>query len=160
MRRRTYLSGVTALGAGLAGCGGGAGTTDDDPADDDTGGPSGEGTDDGTTDDDPADDDSRSGPPQVAFAFDYAATGDGDGELTVTHSSGEHVRAASLVLRGDFEGVASGGTWLDYDGSASGDVDGDSAVVAGDSVTVPVPSEYEMRVIWETGDDSAILATA
>jgi hypothetical protein len=45
-------------------------------------------------------------------------------------------------------------------GSASGEVDGESAVVAGDRVEVGVRSSYELYVVWESedGDQSATLA--
>ena len=160
MRRRTYLTGVTMLAVSLAGCGGGDTETTDGETDD---GPSDDSSDNDpavdTTTDQPADDDSRTTPPSVAFSFDYVADGDGTGELTIYHESGETVRAASLILRGDFHNVASGGTWLDYQGMASGTVDGDPALTAGDSVTVPVESGYEMNVVWETSGESALLAT-
>jgi hypothetical protein len=163
MRRRRYLVGVTALATALAGCGD-SGDDTETTGGETTGESSGDGptdtrTTDSTTTDGTQPSSDRSSPPSVVFSFDYTADGDGTGELTIYDASGETVRAASIVLRGDFDNVASGGTWLDYGGEASGTVDGDPAVTPGDSVTVPVESGYEMNVIWETGDASAILTS-
>jgi hypothetical protein len=160
MRRRSYLAGVTALAASLAGCGGGDTETTDDETDDGPGDDSADSapTDETTTDEGSADDDSPSAAPSVAFSFEYAVGDSGSGDLTITHTSGDHVRAGSLVLRGEFD-AASGGTWLDYEGSASGDLGDDPAVVAGDSVTVSAGSAYEISVVWEGEDTSATLST-
>jgi len=155
MRRRAYLTGVTAVAAAAAGCGtsGETETTDDAPNDDSSDDdPADETTTDGSTDDD-----SRTTAPSVAVSFDYMVGDGSGGELTITHTSGDTVRAGSLVLRGQF-GAASGGTWLDYGGGASGDVGGDPAVVAGDSVTVSAGSDYELNVVWEGEGTSAVLA--
>ena len=106
----------------------------------------------------------RSGPrrtaPAISFEFDYDST---RGTVEITHSGGDSVRVRSLSIRG--EGFADAaradmtgpGQWR---GSASGEVDGESAVVAGDRVEVGVRSSYELYVVWESedGDQSATLA--
>lgn len=141
MRRRSYLLGVLAV-SGLAGCGGD--TEDEEPAEDD---------DEDTPDPDDSDTmggDEQPAMPAAAFAVDY----DGESqELTVTLESGETIRASNLYVRGD--GVDDRQWSAD---SASGSIQGEPAVRAGDSLTLTgVPSDYEVRVVWETGDDSAVL---
>lgn len=93
--------------------------------------------------------------PQAVFDFEY----DSAGELTVTHQGGDNVGASQLVIQG--QGLGTTGTWSDLGGSASGDLDAQPAVVAGDSVTVAAEPDYEVRVIWQRADGStsAVLAS-
>jgi len=100
------------------------------------------------------------GAPQVSFAFDYESTGDGVGRLTITHEGGDTVARDALFLRGNGFATVDGADQTEpgpWQGSASSDGDG---VVAGDSVTVGVTSEYVLNVVWEPsdGDSSATLA--
>jgi hypothetical protein len=83
----------------------------------------------------------RPRPPQVVFSFDYRSSG----ALTITHDGGDTVAADQLRIRGD--GVSR--RWGER-----------GTVSAGDSVTVQVPADAEVRVIWtaERGDTSATLA--
>lgn len=92
--------------------------------------------------------------PQVSFSFDY----DSAGTLTITHQGGDHVRADSLIVRGEL--LDATGSWTDLGGSASGDIGGEPAVVAGDRVTVGAESNSRVSIIWESseGDTSAMLA--
>lgn len=79
--------------------------------------------------------------PQASFTFDYES----DGTLTVTHDGGDRIPADQLRIIGD--GVSR--HW------------GESGTVtAGDSVTVQVPADATVRVIWSgpEGEDSATLA--
>lgn len=85
--------------------------------------------------------------PQVAFEFEYAAD---PGRLTITHHGGDNVRASALSIRGENHAV---GTWSELGGDASGDISGEPAVVAGDSVTIDADPDYVARVIWEGQDD-------
>ena len=108
----------------------------------------------------PMEGDPGSTAPQISFEFEYEATGDGEGLLTVTHYGGDTVQADQLFLRGSgFAGVdgadqTSAGQWQ---GTVGGD---DGGVVAGDSVDVGVTADYEVGVVWESGDgaSSATLA--
>lgn len=85
-------------------------------------------------------------PPQVAFTWEYSL----EGSLTITHMSGELVRAGNLYVRGE-AGSAQTGRWDSIGGSASGSHEGDSAVTAGDSVSLAdVPADYQLSVVWET----------
>ncbi|WP_136717527.1 twin-arginine translocation signal domain-containing protein [Halorientalis salina] len=101
--------------------------------------------------------------PQVAFSFEYEATGDGTGTVAITHDGGDTVRQSELYVRGtgfaDVSGVdmTAGGQWA---GSTNRDLDDGPAVVAGDRVTLGVESDGELRVIYEAsdGDTSATLA--
>lgn len=92
--------------------------------------------------------------PTAAFTFDY----DPSAELvTVSHAGGAGVRADRLRLEGDSLTAAPDadmdgpGPWA---GSTGGTVDGEPAVLAGDSVTVGVEPDYVLRVVWTTADGS------
>ncbi|RXK50186.1 hypothetical protein [Halorientalis pallida] len=104
-------------------------------------------------------------PPQVSFSWDYERRGDGVGITTVSHDGGDSVRASELVFRGDgFVGAGStpetvageldvtesGGQWPAA--FASGNVDGDAAVVAGDQARLGVASDAEISLVWESAD--------
>lgn len=98
--------------------------------------------------------------PQVNFAFEFDADA---GTLTVTHQSGDFVAQSALYVRGsgfaDREGVDMTGPGQ-WQGSTSGEQNGEPAIVAGDRVTIGVTSGYEIRLVWESesGDTSATLA--
>lgn len=98
--------------------------------------------------------------PQVAFEWEFEPADGDTGRLTITHTSGEHVRADRLRVAGSgFADVSdtdqtSAGSWA---GSASGDQDGNPAVVAGDRVTLGVTSDYEIELIWDGPDGSVVL---
>lgn len=95
--------------------------------------------------------------PAVNFSFEWAEESTG-GTLTITHNSGDSIKAAELFIRGT--GLADTGRWNSLGGSASGDIDGEPAVVAGNHVEVGADSAYDVRVVWEDseGDSSATLA--
>lgn len=90
--------------------------------------------------------------PTVSFDFDYRATGDGRGVLTVTHDGGETLDVDQLSIRGDLADVAGAdhtepGPWVTR---------GDGTLEMGDSTTVGVRSDpvgpessCEVRVVWE-----------
>jgi hypothetical protein len=96
--------------------------------------------------------------PAVAFSFDYDESA---GTVEITHDGGDTVRASALRIRGagfadaDRADMTSGGQWR---GSASGEIDGESAVVAGDRVLVGVDGDYELAVVWEP-EDGRVSAT-
>jgi hypothetical protein len=103
---------------------------------------------------------SRPVAPQIMFSYEY----DSDANtLRITHDGGDTVKRSELYLRGRGFSAVSGvdqtgnGVWQ---GSASGTNGGEPAVVAGDSVTVGVDADYDMRVIFQSqdGDTSATLA--
>ena len=112
-------------------------------------------------------------PPQVSIAWEYESRGDGVGVLTATHTGGDSVRASQLSFRGsgfqpasaipetaagDLDVTESGGRWPAA--NASGNIDGNAAVVAGDQARLGVTSDFEISVVWESedGDTSATLA--
>lgn len=82
--------------------------------------------------------------PTANFAFDYDG---GEEELIVTHEGGERLPVENVYLRGDgFE--EEGESW-------DGDVDSDSRIVTGNSVTLTkVKNDFELRVVYETPDVS------
>jgi len=85
---------------------------------------------------------------------------DRDGEsITITHESGDSVRADELYVRG--EGLDRTGSWEALGGSG-GDDDGRLVVRVGDSLTLPAASEVTIRIVWEHSgsDQSAVLTTA
>lgn len=92
--------------------------------------------------------------PQVSFAIEYDSD---ERALTITHQGGDTVVASNLSVYGD--GIERTGTWEELGGTTSGTSDGEPSVTAGDRVTVGVTSEYSVRVVWESGQDSATLAT-
>jgi hypothetical protein len=101
--------------------------------------------------------------PQVAFSFEYEATGEGTGTVAITHDGGDTVRQSELYVRGtgfaDVSNVdmTAGGQWA---GTTNGTVDDEPSVAAGDMVTLGVESDAELRVIFEDtdGNTSATLA--
>jgi len=129
--------------------------------------------------------------PQASFSIDYSESSNPiggssnyDGNLTVTHDSGDPVTNTELYLRGDNVCQASSfsnidnDSWLAYDDSAmncgggagpgpdssstsSGSTEGSTAVVAGDRLTTGVNDDYELSVVFESveGDSSSTLAT-
>ncbi|WP_302082184.1 ABC transporter substrate-binding protein [Salinibaculum rarum] len=92
--------------------------------------------------------------PQVSFEITHNSD---DGTLTITHEAGDTVVASNLFVYGD--GLARTGSWEELGGSASGQSGGEPAVTAGDRVTVGAASEYSVQVLWESGQDSATLAS-
>jgi hypothetical protein len=112
-------------------------------------------------------------PPQVSFSFEYESRGDGVGVTTVSHDGGDSVRASELVFRGSgfvdagsipdtvagqLDVTESGGQWPAA--SASGTIEVEAAVVAGNQARLGVASDAEISVVWEStdGDVSATLA--
>ena len=95
--------------------------------------------------------------PSASFSFDD----DGSSEVTVTHDSGDAIPVANLYIRGN-SNLDHTGQWDDSSftnqGTASGSQDGESAVTSGDSVTVGYSGDYELRVVWDNGDNSATLS--
>ncbi len=94
-------------------------------------------------------------PPRGSFTFELESRGSDRGLLTVTRQSGDVIPADELYVRGesfadvDEAEMTESGSWA---GSASGSADGGSAVVSGDSVSVGVRMDYEVRVVWEASD--------
>jgi len=108
----------------------------------------------------PIPDDSGRGVPRVEFTFEYESSGDGQGVLTITHSSGDTVPADELFVRGSgFADVSDADQTVagQWQGTASGD---DSAVVAGDFVDVGVTGDYELQIVWEATDGNSAATLA
>jgi len=107
--------------------------------------------------------------PQASFSTDYSSNsslGTYDGDLTITHDSGDSIVDDELYLRGDnFRESGNNQSWAGYVGednaTVSGTSEGDSAVVAGDRADVAANSSYELSVVFESaeGDSSSTLAT-
>jgi len=102
--------------------------------------------------------------PQASFSIDYAS-GAGvslDGLVTITHDSGDPIVDDELYLRGD--GLNETGAWGSTDitdKTASGQSEGETAVVAGDRAKVSASSDYDLNVVFEAseGDASSTLAS-
>lgn len=83
-------------------------------------------------------------------------------ELTITHDGGDAILQDELYIRGSGLGIGSTSpqTWQnlissesDITGSASGSVDGTTAVVAEDSLTLEdATKSYELEVIWQSSE--------
>ncbi len=94
--------------------------------------------------------------PSASFSFeeDFSTS---DNEVVVTHDSGDSIDATELYLRGN---VNTSESWKEKGGAASGS-DDSSEVTSGDSVGVDVtPGDYEVRVVWDNGDNSATLSSS
>jgi hypothetical protein len=102
--------------------------------------------------------------PQASFSFNYAETTDSGGYVEITHDGGDVIRAEELTIRGDgFADTRAStdetihmvrpGQW------PAEQTTGDDEVTAGISVRVGVRSDYDLSVVWQSGEDSAVLAT-
>lgn len=82
-------------------------------------------------------------PPNVSFSFEYDIDAE---QLTVQHDGGDAVEASRLR----FEGDANLSVESDFEGT----------VTAGDTATLSVSSDAEVRIVWEgkEGDTAATLA--
>lgn len=97
--------------------------------------------------------------PSATFTFDYGggegSSSGGASTLTISHGSGDSFDPQELFVRGDgfadVEGVdmTEPGSWA---GQASGSLDGSSAVVSGDTVTVGATDDFEIQIVWEATD--------
>jgi flagellin-like protein len=105
--------------------------------------------------------------PTADFSFDYNPDA-GNGEVTITHTGGQNIRADEIAIRGRNLAI-SGYTHSTWSSNASnsagattsGSLEGVSAVVSGDSWPIDVGgSDYIVRVVWEAsaGDTSNELA--
>ena len=96
--------------------------------------------------------------PTAAFSFDFDSSA---GVVEITHDGGDTIQAGNLRITGSgFANVGGAdmtgpGRWR---GSASGTIDGEPAVVAGDRVTVGLRSDGEIRLVWRGDGSSATLA--
>jgi flagellin-like protein len=119
--------------------------------------------------------------PQASMSVDYSETGSAinsnDGNLTITHDSGDPIVDDELYVRGDnFCNAADNGgaddSWPEYDGActggtstasstATGSTEGETAVVAGNRLKTGADSNYDINVVFEAseGDASATIAS-
>jgi flagellin-like protein len=95
--------------------------------------------------------------PTINFDSDYSSgTGPtGQGALNVSVSGGDSVPVSQLSFSGDVNQVGTSGTsdntWPTD--NATGTIEGETAVSAGDEVVVYVNSEpYEVNVVWTSSD--------
>lgn len=87
-------------------------------------------------------------PPQVLFESDYDERA---GEVTITHAGGDTIQAGSLVV----QTANRSDTWADLsEGHGVGD-----DVSAGDSVTLAVESDVTVRIVYDDGEQRAMLST-
>lgn len=89
--------------------------------------------------------------PTANFDASYDESAD---TVTVSHEGGQDILAANLYVRGESLASSDTGNWVDdASGEATGSMDGESAVMSGDSATVSVSGEeYVLRVIWRSPD--------
>lgn len=93
--------------------------------------------------------------PTVSFDYDYRATGDDRGVLTITHDDGEALDAGNLSLRGSGFADVPGATHTEPGPWAAGS---DGPVDTGDSVTVGVTGDCEIDVVWSSPEGRTIQA--
>jgi len=110
--------------------------------------------------------------PTAEFQFDYGSYDNGSGYLVIEHAGGDSIPKSELFIRGtglenpnsNNNGLTgNSGKWTnsDIDGSTSGEISGESAIVSGDRGNISaVASDYEANVVWEApeGDQSSTLA--
>jgi hypothetical protein len=101
--------------------------------------------------------------PAVAFEMEYEESqseGAATGVLTITHTSGDTLNASNVSIRGSgivaVDGAAPDVTSPDTRWATATGVE---EIAAGNAITVGVEADYEVLVVWETGDTSAILVT-
>jgi len=100
--------------------------------------------------------------PQASFSTEYSPSTNGidgrDGNLTITHESGDAIVVDELYLGGENIQQSNESTWEDFDGAgngtkatatASGSIDGRSAVVASDHATIGADRGYKLRIVWQ-----------
>jgi len=123
--------------------------------------------------------------PQASLSVDYSESGTPigdsstyDGNLTITHDSGDPVVDDELYVRGDnfCDSDANSGpsddTWAAHNGAtcnggpdatstSSGSTEGETAVIAGDRLKTGAQSDYDINVVYEAseGDASSTLAS-
>jgi hypothetical protein len=103
--------------------------------------------------------------PAASFDFGYEteSAGSGDGVLTITHTAGDSIEAASLFVRGAGLNTVGNEPSTDFsrrfDRIATG-VDPSSSVRSGDRIQLQVMSDYEVQIVWEgpQSENATILA--
>jgi flagellin-like protein len=110
--------------------------------------------------------------PQASFTSDYDLNAPNpssyDGNLSVTHDSGDPIITENLYLRGSgFHTPDDNSTWAGYNktvdsndnvtsASVSGTSEGQPAAVAGNQIEFSANDNYELRVVWEaSGGESS-----
>lgn len=81
--------------------------------------------------------------PQAGFKIEYDSEA---GQVTVAMEGGAEISASNLYIRG--AGLEQTGSWA----SLSDNIEPDSEVTAGSTVSVGVRSDFEVRVVWDDGD--------
>ena len=103
--------------------------------------------------------------PTASFSWDWNS---GDTYAAITHDGGDSIKGNELFVRGngfesstaadtngEGEDMGSGNSdqsWTDVGGNMSTTVGSDSAVTAGDTLTVSAASDYDLRVVWQATD--------
>jgi hypothetical protein len=116
------------------------------------------------TDTDTGGDTESSRTPSVVFQKEYQESkteGSTTGILTITHASGETLRGSNVYIRGSGIVAVEGATpdvtsrntqWTSATGTEE--------ITAGESVTVGVENDFEISVVWESGETSETLTTS
>jgi flagellin-like protein len=119
--------------------------------------------------------------PTASFTFDYTqGNSDSSSYVEVTHDGGDTIKGSEVYLRGsnfasqsftgssdssiskssvNYAGSSPGEDWNSAGGDMSAEKGDESAIAAGDGITVQANSNYEMRIVWQpgSGDSSATL---
>lgn len=99
--------------------------------------------------------------PNVSLSGEYQENpteGSTTGILTITHQGGDRLTAANIQIRGDGIVPVDGAT-PDVTSSRTqwGTATGAEEISAGASITIGVESNYDIQIIWSSGDQSLIL---
>jgi len=101
-------------------------------------------------------DQAQNNAPQASFGWDYdssASGASGDGNLTVSHGSGDQIEASNLYFRGSGFGsgeITNDDTWDSHAGYSS------TYVNAGNSITFGVNEGYDISLVYqEAGSDQS-----
>jgi hypothetical protein len=102
--------------------------------------------------------------PSVAFQTEYEESqseGAATGVLTITHTSGDTLDASNVSIRGSgivaVDGAAPDVTSPNTRWATATGVE---EIAAGNAITVGVEADYEVFVVWESGDSSTTLAAS
>jgi len=98
--------------------------------------------------------------PRVTFAAEYEESQTEEtatGVLTITHTSGDTLSGSNIRIQG--EGITANGATTDVTsaGTEWAIATGDQEISAGDSITIGVQNDFDVRIVWKSGDRTTVL---
>jgi len=115
-----------------------------------------------TTSTETASDTDSTDSPLVSLSGEYqesSTDGSATGILTITHDGGDTLDGANIQLRGDGIVTVDGAT-PDVTSTRTqwATATGTEEISAGDGITIGAETDYNIQIIWRSGDQSAVLA--